>query len=49
MQEADAPPVGSEIGMRAPAFALLDQNGETVSLSDYRGKTLAIVFYRGHW
>lgn len=34
-----------EPGCPAPAFALPDQNGQTVSLSDYRGRTLILYFY----
>jgi len=33
----------------APEFALLDQKGQSVSLSDFRGKKLVLVFYRGYW
>jgi thioredoxin-dependent peroxiredoxin len=32
-------------GDKAPAFALPDQNGETVKLSDLRGETVVIYFY----
>jgi peroxiredoxin Q/BCP len=32
-------------GAAAPAFALLDQDGKTVSLSDYTGKKLLLYFY----
>ena len=43
---ADEAP-GLKIGARAPAFTLLDQNGNSVSLSKLleKGK-VAIVFYR---
>ena len=34
-----------EPGSPAPAFALPDQNGQTVSLSDYRGRPLILYFY----
>lgn len=34
-----------EIGMRAPDFTLLDQNGREVSLSDFRGKRVVLYFY----
>ncbi|MBR4425662.1 MAG: thioredoxin-dependent thiol peroxidase [Oscillospiraceae bacterium] len=34
-----------EPGRSAPAFALPDQNGQTVSLSDYRGRPLILYFY----
>ncbi|KJY81472.1 bacterioferritin comigratory protein [Vibrio galatheae] len=32
-------------GAPAPAFSLLDQNGETVSLSDFQGKKVLFYFY----
>jgi len=32
-------------GDKAPAFALPDQNGETVKLSDLRGETVVLYFY----
>jgi peroxiredoxin Q/BCP len=32
-------------GDKAPAFALPDQNGETVKLSDMRGETVVLYFY----
>ena len=34
-----------EVGTKAPDFALLDQNGNTVSLSDYKGKKVVLYFY----
>jgi peroxiredoxin Q/BCP len=34
-----------ESGDRAPAFTLLDQNGEKVKLSDFKGQTLVLFFY----
>ena len=34
-----------EPGRSAPAFALPDQNGQTVRLSDYRGRPLILYFY----
>ena len=34
-----------EIGMKAPKFALPDQNGNTVSLSDFLGKKVVVYFY----
>jgi peroxiredoxin len=39
-----------KVGERAPAFALTDANGQTVSLGDYAGKSkLVVVFFRGDW
>jgi thioredoxin-dependent peroxiredoxin len=32
-------------GSPAPAFALLDQHGDTVRLADYRGRKLLVYFY----
>ncbi|OAJ94076.1 thioredoxin-dependent thiol peroxidase [Vibrio bivalvicida] len=32
-------------GAPAPAFSLLDQNGEAVSLSDFKGKKVLFYFY----
>ena len=32
-------------GDEAPAFALVDQRGETVRLEDFRGRTLLVYFY----
>lgn len=34
-----------EIGIKAPDFTLLNQNGENVSLSDYKGKKVILYFY----
>lgn len=34
-----------EVGTKAPDFTLLDQNGNTVSLSDYKGKKVILYFY----
>ena len=33
------------IGTKAPAFTLPDQNGETRSLEDYRGQKVILYFY----
>ena len=33
-----------ETGMKAPEFALCDQNGETVRLSDFLGKKVVLYF-----
>lgn len=34
-----------QIGMKAPEFTLMNQNGETVSLSDFIGKKVVLYFY----
>lgn len=34
-----------EIGMQAPDFTLLDQQGKQVSLSDFRGRKIVLYFY----
>ena len=34
-----------EVGIKAPDFTLLNQNGENISLSDYRGKKVILYFY----
>ena len=34
-----------EAGMKAPDFALNDQNGNLVRLSDFAGKTVVLYFY----
>jgi thioredoxin-dependent peroxiredoxin len=34
-----------EVGKKAPAFKLKNQNGETVSLSDFKGKKIVLYFY----
>ena len=34
-----------EAGDRAPAFTLLNQNGEKVKLSDFKGQTFVLFFY----
>ncbi|MCD7809069.1 MAG: peroxiredoxin [Erysipelotrichaceae bacterium] len=34
-----------EIGMKAPDFELLNQNGETVTLSQHLGKKVVLYFY----
>ena len=33
------------VGDKAPAFSLLNQEGKKVSLSDYKGKNLLLYFY----
>jgi peroxiredoxin Q/BCP len=34
-----------QVGNKAPAFSLKDQNGKTVSLADFKGKKLLLYFY----
>ena len=34
-----------EIGSKAPAFTLPDQNGDMRSLADYQGKKVILYFY----
>ena len=34
-----------QVGTKAPAFALPDQNGEVRSLKDYKGKKVLLYFY----
>lgn len=34
-----------EKGMKAPDFTLLDQNGNSVSLSDFLGRKIVVYFY----
>jgi peroxiredoxin Q/BCP len=34
-----------EIGKKAPAFALQDDDENTVKLSDYKGKRVIVFFY----
>lgn len=34
-----------KVGDKAPAFSLMNQDGENVSLSDYKGKNLLLYFY----
>ena len=33
------------VGMKAPDFTLMNQHGETVSLSDFQGKRIVLYFY----
>ncbi len=40
---------GPAIGLPAPDFTAVDQNGRTIRLADFRGRPLLLVFYRGHW
>ena len=40
---------GPAVGVAAPDFALVDQEGHAVRLADFRGAPLLLVFYRGHW
>lgn len=34
-----------EVGMKAPEFSLLNQDGKEVSLSDFKGKKVVLYFY----
>ncbi len=34
-----------EVGKKAPDFALLDENEETVKLSEFKGKRVIVFFY----
>ena len=34
-----------EVGIKAPDFTLLNQNGDNISLSDYRGQKVILYFY----
>jgi peroxiredoxin Q/BCP len=34
-----------EIGDKAPAFTLPDQDGKKVKLSDFKGETVVLYFY----
>ena len=37
------------VGADAPAFALIDDEGSTVSLADLNGQPVVLAFYRGFW
>ncbi len=39
----------SLVTMTAPDFTLLDQAGETWTLSDHRGTAVMLLFLRGDW
>ncbi len=34
-----------EVGQEAPDFTLVDQHGESVTLSDFRGKNVVLLFF----
>lgn len=34
-----------EVGKKAPAFSLPDEDGNTVKLADFKGKKLVVFFY----
>ncbi len=34
-----------EVGKKAPAFALPDEEGKTVRLSDFEGRRVVVFFY----
>ena len=37
---------GLTVGVTAPAFSLIDADGNTHALADYAGKKVVLVFYR---
>ena len=45
LKENDNMPDKLEIGSKAPAFTLLNQDGAEMSLSDYTGRKLLVYFY----
>jgi cytochrome oxidase Cu insertion factor (SCO1/SenC/PrrC family) len=46
--QTSAKPIG--IGVAAPDFTLVNQDGRPVTLSDSKGKyPVVLVFYRGYW
>jgi peroxiredoxin Q/BCP len=40
-----SPQVKLEVGAKAPAFKVLDQDGKKVSLADYKGHKVILYFY----
>jgi len=34
-----------EVGAKAPAFSLLNQDGETISLKDYKGDKIVVLYF----
>jgi len=34
-----------EVGVKAPAFSLLNQDGETVSLKDFKGGNIVVLYF----
>ncbi len=34
-----------EVGKKAPAFSLPDEDGNTVQLSDFKGRRVVVFFY----
>jgi peroxiredoxin Q/BCP len=40
-----ADPTRLDAGAKAPAIALLDQNGEKVKLADFKGRSVLVYFY----
>ena len=34
-----------KVGMKAPGFEGIDQNGTTIKLSDFKGKKVVLYFY----
>lgn len=41
-----APPLGLEVGQRAPDFVLPDLSGREIRLSSFRGKTVLLYFWQ---
>jgi thiol-disulfide isomerase/thioredoxin len=46
--DAEGPPLGLEVGMRAPEIEGLDTNGRPMRLSDFRGNVVVLDFW-GDW
>lgn len=44
-KELAANPKLPKVGSKAPAFSLLNQDGEKVSLKDFKGKNVVVYFY----
>ncbi len=44
--KADQDKTGLQVGAKAPAFALKDQNGKIRTLDEFKKGNVALVFYR---